>query len=90
MRTDIEYKTIKVGGWSDIPKIGAYHAIYTYGGEHWFVDKKLHREDGPAAIFSDGVESYYLNNTNYQKSEYYKELYNSGLLSKKDYFIMRL
>ncbi len=27
----------------------------------WFLDGELHREDGPAVIYSDGTEHWYLN-----------------------------
>ena len=90
MRTDIKYKTLNVDGWYDIPEIGAYHVIFPSGVEIWVVDKIFHREDGPAYIWTDGTESYYLNGTGYQKSEYYKELYKIGLLSKKELFIVLL
>ena len=90
MKTDIKYKTINVSKWFEIPKIGAYRAMFPSGGERWLVDGKFHRDDGPAVIRPDGDERYFLNGTQYQKSRYYKELYKTGLLSKKDYFIMLL
>ncbi len=31
------------------------------GDQKWYLDGKLHREDGPAIIYADGREAYYVN-----------------------------
>ena len=31
------------------------------GGQKWYLDGKLHREDGPAVIWADGTEEWWLN-----------------------------
>ena len=90
MKTALKYETITIGYWRDLPEIGAYHVIYPNGAEHWLVDNQYHCEDGPAYIWTDGTEWYYLYGIEYQKSDYYKELYKRGLLSKQELFIVLL
>jgi hypothetical protein len=36
--------------------------ITKYGTKCWYKNDLLHREDGPAVIFYDGIELYYFNN----------------------------
>jgi hypothetical protein len=33
-----------------------------YGTKHWYLNDKLHREDGPAVEYTDGEKEWYLNN----------------------------
>lgn len=35
--------------------------VNKHGSECWTVNDNLHREDGPAATYSDGSEEWYLN-----------------------------
>lgn len=42
------------------------------------IDGKPHREDGPAVIYSDGDEWYYLNNNYYSNEDYNKALENGN------------
>jgi hypothetical protein len=35
--------------------------VHTDGGKEWWLDGKLHREDGPAVEFADGGKSWWLN-----------------------------
>jgi len=35
--------------------------VYTTGNKSWYIDEKLHREDGPAIEFADGTKEWYLN-----------------------------
>ena len=35
--------------------------VYDDGSNYWFLNGKLHREDGPACELSDGSKSWYLN-----------------------------
>jgi hypothetical protein len=35
--------------------------VYEDGDKHWYLNGKLHREDGPAVERSDGHKSWYLN-----------------------------
>ena len=35
--------------------------IVSHGTKFWYIDDKLHREDGPAIEFADGSNSWYLN-----------------------------
>jgi len=38
-----------------------YSFKYRSGFKSWWLDEKRHREDGPAVIFIDGTEEWYLN-----------------------------
>ena len=35
--------------------------VYANGTKHWFLNGKLHREDGPAVELANGTKSWYLN-----------------------------
>ena len=35
--------------------------IYSNGSQFWWLNDKLHREDGPAAIYADGTQRWWLN-----------------------------
>ena len=35
--------------------------VDTDGNKHWFLNGKLHREDGPAVEYADGTKEWYLN-----------------------------
>jgi hypothetical protein len=35
--------------------------VYTNGAKFWYLNGKLHREDGPAVEYSNGDKSWYLN-----------------------------
>ena len=41
--------------------------VYTNGTKLWFLNGKLHREDGPAVEWADGTKKWYLN------GEYHRE-----------------
>lgn len=41
---------------SELPGSGAYLMIWVAGGRSWFLDGKLHRTDGPAEEYGDGVK----------------------------------
>jgi len=49
--------------------------------------KKFHREDGPAIIYSDGTEHYFLDDNSYTKPNYYQELFNRGLIGEDALFL---
>lgn len=40
------------------------------GYKSWFLNGKLHREDGPAIIWSDGLHEWWLNGSEYTKKDY--------------------
>jgi hypothetical protein len=44
------------------------------GNECWYKDGKLHREDGPALIYSYGNKEYWLNNKCLSKEEWWNRL----------------
>ena len=38
------------------------NGYYKYeDGEYWYLNGKWHREDGPAVIYSDGTQAWYIN-----------------------------
>ena len=44
------------------------------GNERWYLNNKLHRENGPAIKGSDGSEYWYLNGKIYCKVDFDKEI----------------
>ena len=40
------------------------------GHYYWYLNGKLHREDGPAVEFSDGIKLWYLNGVNLTEAEF--------------------
>jgi hypothetical protein len=42
----------------------------TAGGEEWWLDGMRHRENGPAMIYPDGTEKYYLKGQFYSKEDF--------------------
>ena len=38
------------------------HEINDFGDQFWYKDGKRHRDDGPAVIWSDGDQSWYIHN----------------------------
>jgi len=43
------------------------HKIYENGGQEWRVDGYLHRTDGPAVIYADGTQAWWVNGENITK-----------------------
>ena|ERR1700691_864127 len=52
---------IEIKSWCDTPKNYTGVAECSNGSIFYFLNRKLHREDGPAAIYHNGVLEYYLN-----------------------------
>ena len=47
------------------------YTVKVVGGiQHWFLNDKLHREDGPAVEFADGCKLWYLNGVNLTEAEF--------------------
>ena len=44
------------------------------GDKYWFLNGRLHRENGPACEFSNGYKTWWLNHIWYDESDYWKEL----------------
>ena len=57
------------------------------GTKYWWFNNKSHRINGPAIEFANGDKYWYLNGKEYSKKEYYRELVEKGLITKKDAFI---
>jgi hypothetical protein len=53
-------KTIKIRDFSELPTDFTGIAEYSNGQKEWFLNGKLHREDGPAVEFHD-TKSWWLN-----------------------------
>ena len=48
-----------------------YKVVVTDGGaQYWCLNGQLHREDGPAIIFADGEQSWYLNGKKLTEQEF--------------------
>jgi hypothetical protein len=47
------------------------------GTKRWFnKNRKLHREDGPAVIYSDGYKSWWINDIRYRDNQSFKKAAN--------------
>ena len=46
--------------------------VYESGSKFWFLNGKLHREDGPAVEYADGGKSWYLNDKRVTEEEHKK------------------
>jgi len=44
--------------------------VYPNGDKGWFLNGKLHREDGPAVEYADGHKSWYLNGKEVTEEEH--------------------
>ena len=56
--------------WNNFNKQAGIIYAYTNGTKYWYLNGKLHREDGPACEWADGHKSWYLNGKKYTKKEY--------------------
>ena len=41
--------------------------VYPNGDKSWYLNGKLHREDGPAVEYADGTKSWYLNDKRHRE-----------------------
>ena len=41
--------------------------VYNNGDRHWFLNDKLHREDGPAAEYADGFKAWFINDKRHRE-----------------------
>ena len=48
--------------------------VYDSGGKEWYLNGKLHREDGPAIEWIDGCKSWYLNGNPLTEEEHRKQI----------------
>ena len=48
--------------------------VYEDGTKYWYLNDKLHREDGPAAECANGAKFWYLNGENLTRKEYQKRM----------------
>ena len=48
--------------------------VWTDGSKHWFLNGKLHREDGPAIECTDGSKCWYLNGKYLTEKQFNKKI----------------
>jgi hypothetical protein len=41
--------------------------VYTNGDKYWYLNGKIHREDGPAIEYASGFKSWWLNNKRHRE-----------------------
>ena len=46
-----------------------------YGTKRWYLNDRLHREDGPAIEWVEGDKCWYLNDVSYTKEDWKKKVY---------------
>ena len=49
--------------------------IDEYGTQRWYKNGKIHREDGPAVIYADGFQAWWLYGKNYEFNDYVNEIF---------------
>ena len=71
--------------------------VYTNGHKEWYINGKLHREDGPAVEWNDGTKSWWLNNKRHREdgpaveySDGYKDWYLNGKRLTQEEFNKRM
>jgi hypothetical protein len=47
--------------------------VYDDGTKEWYLNGKLHREDGPAGEYADGSKWWYLNGVYHTEAEFLKK-----------------
>jgi len=58
------------------------------GTKRWYLNHQIHREDGPAIEWPDGTKYWVLNDYFYpSETDYYRELYKRGKISREELFI---
>jgi hypothetical protein len=48
--------------------------VYNNGYKYWYLNGKLHREDGPAIEYADGDKYWYLNGKEYTEQEFNEKM----------------
>ena len=44
--------------------------VNSHGSQYWYLNGKLHREDGPAIIYANGDQAWYLNSEELTEQEF--------------------
>ena len=63
---------------------------YPNGTKKWYLNNKLHREDGPAVEYTNGDKVWYLNGKLYSEPDFYRQLHKLGKITKEELFIKLL
>jgi hypothetical protein len=64
---------------------------FVNGTKMWRLKGKRHRKDGPACEYPDGEKEWFLDDKWYRLEEdYWKELFNRGLITEKELFLKLL
>ena len=53
--------------------------VWANGTKHWYLNGKLHREDGPAIEWADGNKSWHLNGKRHSETEFNEKMKNRSL-----------
>jgi len=48
--------------------------VYANGGKAWYLEGKLHREDGPAVEYASGTKSWFLEGKEYTEADFLKKM----------------
>lgn len=72
---------------SNLSHPGPICLIWPNGSKEYYVDRKRHREDGPAVEFVNGYRGFFLKGINYEKEEYWQKIYNLGLIDNKELLV---
>jgi hypothetical protein len=58
--------------------------VYNSGSKYWYLNNRLHRDDGPAVECSDGYNEWWLNGSEYTEAEWKDKLNPVKELSVKE------
>jgi len=78
---------ITIKSWNELPYNYTGHVKYTDGDQYWYKNGILHREDGPAAIYHNGAQYWWLDDKIYSKEAYYRELHKRSIITEQELFI---
>ena len=60
---------------------------YNNGDKMYWVNGKLHREDGPAIEYANGSRAYFINGISYSEEDYYNEINQTEELEEGQYYV---
>jgi hypothetical protein len=63
---------------------------YANGSKLWYLNDRIHREDGPAYEGVDGEIQWFLNGKEYKEDDYWREIFKRGLITEKELFLKLL
>jgi hypothetical protein len=69
-----EMKILELGFDEEIPENYTGIILWKYGSKEWYQNGLTHREDGPAVEWDDGAKFWYLNDIQFSKEQWEKEV----------------